>query len=100
MVMGWMIFALGLIVIVPTGLVLFGIGVIKANVLPPWSRALPLVIGLISLLGTFIGIVQMVLRGNTVGEWGLITITFSLGLGWVLLGYVLWSGTPERPAQS
>ncbi len=99
MMMGWGIFLLGLIFIVPTGLLLFGIGVIKANVLPSWSRALPLVIGLISLLGIFIGIVQMVLRGDTVGGWGLITIIVSLGLGWVLLGYALWSGTQERPAQ-
>ncbi len=99
MVMGWGIFTLGLIFIVPTGLVLFGVGVIKANVLPSWSRALPLVLGLISLSGIFIGIVEMVLRGDTVAEWGLITIIFSLGLGWVLLGFALWSDTPETPAQ-
>ncbi len=97
--MGWGIFLVGLIFIVPTGLVLFGVGVIKANVLPSWSRALPLDIGLISLLGIFIGIVEMVLRGDAVAEWGLITIILAFGLGWVLLGYALWSGTPETPAQ-
>ena len=99
MAMGSLIFGFGLIVIVPTGLVLFGVGVIKANVLPSWSRALPLNIGLISLLGIFIGIVEMVLRGDTVAERGLITIIFSLGLGWVLLGFALWSDTQETPAQ-
>ena len=99
MMMGWIIFALGLIFIVPMGLVVFGVGVIKAKVLPSWSRALPLVIGLISLLGIFIGIVQSVLRGDTVAEWGLITIVFSLGLGWVLLGFALWSDTQETLTQ-
>ncbi len=98
--MGWGIFLVGLIFIVPTGLLLFGIGVIKANVLPSWSRALPLDIGLISLLGIFIGIVEMALRGDTVAEWGLITIILALGLGWVLLGFALWSDTPETPAQA
>lgn len=97
---GWEMFILALFLVVPAGLVLFGVGVIKAKVLPSWRRALPLVIGLLSVLGIIIDIVQMMLGGDRVVEWGLTTIILSLGLGWVLLGYVLWSNIANVPFQS
>ena len=67
------------------GLVFFGIATVRANGLARW-RELPLVLGLL-------GWSTFYLPGSyrdlpTVAAW------VSFGLGWVLLGAVLWSGTP------
>ena len=70
-------------------LVLVGIATIQAKVLPRWSRVLPLVIGLLLASGFLVAL--------SIGEWGFGVIILSLGLGWMLLGYVLWSDQAEAP---
>ena len=82
---GWGSILIGLCVLA-VGLVLIGIATIQAKVLPRWSRVLPLVTGL------------LIAAGFLVGSFGVIIL--SLGLGWMLLGYVVWSDQAEAPVQS
>ena len=82
---GWGSILIGLCVLA-VGLVLIGIATIQAKVLPRWSRVLPLVTGL------------LIAAGFLVGSFGVIIL--SLGLGWMLLGYVDWSDQAEAPVQS
>ena len=84
-------FLIGLCVLA-VGLVLVGIVTIQAKVLPRWSRVLPLVIALLLASGFLVAL--------SIGEWGFWLIVLSLGPGWVLLGYVLWSDQAEAPVQS
>ena len=74
------------------GLVLFGIATIRAKVLPGWLRAVPLLLGVVSPTQYFFIGLGSLIFGELPGLvlWGL------FGLGWVLLGYALWSGTRER----
>lgn len=69
------------------GWVLFGVANLKSKALPRWN-ALPLILGLvpilISILHDWIGIGWTVPVGSTM-----------LGLGWVLLGYLLWLGAGQ-----
>ena len=92
---GWGIFLVGFCVLA-VGLVLVGIATIQAKALPRWSRALPLVIGLLPALGFLVAL--------SIGEGGVELILLSPCLGWMLLGYALWSGwsakkgTPNQDA--
>jgi hypothetical protein len=62
------------------GLVLLGIAAVQAAILPPRWRALPLVIGLSALLPVWVlAFIHLELP------------VVLLGLGWMLLGYALWS---------
>ena len=88
---GWGIFLIGLCVLA-VGLVLVGIATIQAKALPRWSRVLPLVLGLLLASGLLVAL--------SIGEWGLWLIVLSLGPGWMLLGYVVWSDQAEAPVQS
>ena len=88
---GWGSFLLGL-VLLSVGLVLLGIATIRAKLLPRWSRVLPLAIGLLLASGFLVAL--------SIGEWWFGVIILSLGLGWVLLGYVLWSDQEELAVQS
>ena len=72
---GWIVIVVATIGM-SIGLVLLGIEFLKAKLLVSWSRSLPVIIGVLSVAG-----------------W-LITpriFTFSFGIGWILLGYALWS---------
>ena len=84
-------FLIGLCVLA-VGLVLVGIATIQAKTLPRWSRVLPLVIALLLASGFLVAL--------SIGEWGFWLIVLSLGPGWVLLGYVLWSDQAETLVQS
>ena len=88
---GWGIFLIGLCVLA-VGLVLVGIATIQAKALPRWSRVLPLVICLLLASGFLVAL--------SIGEWGFGVFILSLGLGRMLLGYVLWSDQAEAPGQS
>ena len=84
------------IIIVAVGMVLFGVATLRAEVLPRWSRSIPLVLGVLLIPGfflTFPGFILDFPPFNWVYAFGLSGyFTFiAQGLGWVLLGYVLWS---------
>lgn len=73
------------------GLVLLGLAALRAEILPRRWRALPLAIGLLSLLPVWVlAFIHLELP------------VVVLGLAWMLLGYVLWSdqGTPVRRTAS
>lgn len=62
------------------GLTLLGIVTVRAGILPPRWRILPLAIGLSALLPVWVlALIHLELP------------VVLLGLGWMLLGYVLWS---------
>lgn len=76
------------------GVLLLGVATLRAAVLPPPWKALPLVIFLLGapftiLMGPLFraGIDLLILTNAQ---------TLLLGLGWALLGYALWSGMGER----
>jgi len=82
---GWIVIIVATIGI-SLGHVLFGIDFLKAKLLVSWSRSLPVIIGVCSVAGSFI--TPRI-------------FTFSFGIGWILLGYALWSYKPmlsEQPA--
>ena len=85
---GWGIFLLGFPVLA-VGMLLFGIAALRAKVLPGWRRPLPLIIGLMITSG-------MLLAFGIIGEAGLAISVFSFGLGWIVLGYGLWSDGSEQ----
>jgi hypothetical protein len=82
---GWIVIIVATIGI-SLGHVLFGIEFLKAKLLVSWSRSLPIFVGVLSVIGSFI--TPRI-------------FTFSFGIGWILLGYALWSYKPmlsEQPA--
>ena len=92
-VVGWLVFLLGYAA-TTLGLVVFGVSARRRALLGRWS-ALPLAMGIVGLLWPFLAEAGIVLNM-------LIQVLF--GLGWVALGYVLWSrrhgwDVLEAPAQ-
>jgi hypothetical protein len=87
------------------GLLLLGVATVRARALPlPWA-ALPLAIGLVEVLVWLVLPPLIFPLGLDPGTYALILTEMPpvlVGLGWVLLGYALWSGTSEalrtRPA--
>lgn len=75
----------------PIGLILLGFPVFKANVLPRWSRPVPLGFG--AILGLMLVVLMVRLAaGIRVQEKLLAAVIMTIGLGWMVLGYALWSG--------
>ena len=82
---GWIVIIVATIGI-SISLVLLGIEFLKAKLLVSWSRSLPIIVGVLSVVGSFI--TPRI-------------FTFSFGIGWILLGYALWSHKTmlsEQPA--
>lgn len=82
---GWIVIIVATIGI-SLGLVLLGTEFLKAKLLVSWSRSLPIIVGVLSVVGSFI--TPRI-------------FTFSFGIGWILLGYALWSHKTmlsEQPA--
>ena len=87
---GWLMFLFGLLV-QPIGLILLGIPVFKANGLPRWGRPVPLGFG--AILGLMLVVMMVRLAGGVrVQEKLLAAVIMTIGLGWMVLGYALWSG--------
>ena len=70
------------------GLTAFGIATIRAKIWPGWSRFLPLLIPVVLLVALLLAF--LVGRGTGAREVELI-LSCLFGLGWILLGYALWS---------
>jgi hypothetical protein len=81
---GWILFLLGFLIL-SIGLVLFGVAAVRANELPRW-RALPLMVGVAGLTAFLFG-PFLVAAADL-----LLTL---IGVGWILLGYILWSEKDE-----
>lgn len=79
----------------PIGLILFGISTLKTNVLPRWARPIPLGFGAILGLMLTVAMVRLA-AGIDVQEKLLAAVIMTIGLGWMVLGYALWSGLSAR----
>lgn len=85
---GWILFLFGLFPVLPAGMILFGIG---SSGIERRLRILAVVIGLLAPLQLLEG--EGFLSASTGSlMWDLLYATLRglLGLGWILLGYVLW----------
>lgn len=87
---GWMSYSLGYLLL-GVGLVLVGIAALREKVLP-YGNVVPLILGLLSL-----PVFLTVTTGVTLGA----VLAALFGLGWVLLGYMLWSerDTAAQPSR-
>ncbi len=86
----------GGILVFAVGMVLVGIGTLRAGALSRWSRGIPLILGVLLVPGfglTFPGLVLSFEFADAIGGFGLAGLFTHIaqGLGWILLGYVLWS---------
>ncbi len=86
----------GGILVFAVGMVLVGIGNLRAGALSRWSRGIPLILGVLLVPGfglTFPGLVLSFEFADAIGGFGLAGLFTHIaqGLGWILLGYVLWS---------
>jgi len=91
---GGFMFLFGLLV-QPIGLILLGIPIFKANVLPRWGRPVPLGFGAILGLMVVVAMVRMS-TGIRVQEKLATAMIMTIGLGWMVLGYALWSGLSAK----
>lgn len=84
---GWTAFSLGFLLLA-VGLVILGITAIRAKSLT-YGNAVPLILGVLAL-PVFVTFTNGISFGVALGAL--------FGLGWVVLGYVLWSETGEAAA--
>ena len=87
---GWAMMGVGFLLL-PIGLLLLGIGTLKARVFSGWRRPVPFGFGLILALLILSGVALMFLSGSGSQQVFLDALLFSIGAGWALLGYALWS---------
>ena len=79
------------LLLLPIGLLLFGIGTLKASVFSGWRRAVPFGFGLLLALLILSGVALMLLSGSRSQEGFLGAVLVSIAAGWAVLGYALWS---------
>jgi len=91
---GGFMFLFGLLV-QPIGLILLGIPIFKANVLPRWGRPVPLGFGGILGLMLVVAMVRMA-TGIRIQEKLATAMIMTIGLGWMVLGCALWSGLSAK----
>ena len=80
------------------GMLLFSAAELRAEGLPHGGAWLLIAAALTNVLG----ILAMIISGGTLGAWVFIVPTVLFGLGWVWLGYGLWSesgATTEQPSR-
>jgi drug/metabolite transporter (DMT)-like permease len=88
----WILYALGAVVTYG-GLILFGLGVVRARVLPRWSG------GLLLLMGCLPPVIDRLRQpgspfleqSDLIGYLLLESYGAVFGIGWLLLGYTLWT---------
>lgn len=86
---GWVMMGVGS-AILPAGFVLLGIGTLRARVFTGWRRAVPLGFGLM------LAVVKLITGFGT--HYWLLDRSDAVGipLGWMALGYALWSEPSAR----
>ena len=94
---GWISFLFGLFPVLPVGMILFGI---RARDMERRLRILAVIIGVLAPLQWL----EMFLSSVSTGSltWDLIYVALRgvLGLGWILLGYSLWSDRRSKGVPS
>ncbi len=82
----WPAFVIPGLLAIAAGLVFLGVAILRSRVLPRWTAAL-LIIGALAMLGA-----------NE--QTSRVLLTIPLGVAWVAVGYVLWSGRQESAEQA
>ncbi len=80
--LGWALFLAGLMILTPGGFVVLGAAHFRSRIVPGWRRVLPLLMGLLP---------AVLLVVATVAQAALGALILVFALGWVMLGYDLWS---------
>jgi hypothetical protein len=91
----WWMFVFGFFVL-NLGLVFLGNSIVQSGALPRW-RAVPLLTGSLGILLILVGDPP----NSELGLYPSLVLWMGFGLGWVVQGYVLWSGedkTTKQPA--
>ena len=96
---GWAMMGVGFLLL-PIGLLLFGIGTLKARVFSGWRRAVPFGFGLILALLILSGVALILLSGSRSQEGFLRAVLSSIAAGWAVLGYAIWSDKDKGASRS
>ncbi|MBI3667137.1 MAG: hypothetical protein HY236_13100 [Acidobacteria bacterium] len=96
---GWDVMGVGLLLL-PIGLLLFGIGTLKARVFSGWRRAVPFVFGLILALLVLSGVALILLSGSQPQKGFFGAVFLSIAAGWAVLGFALWSDNGKGASRS
>lgn len=83
------------ILIVAVGMVLFGFGTLRSGTLIHRIHSIPIILGILLIPGfilTFPGLILSFAFADAIGALGLsgLFTYIAQGLGWVLIGYILW----------
>ena len=88
---GWRAMGVG-IILLPTGLIVLGIGTLKAGVFTGWRRAVPLGFGLVLALDvSALMLTYWTDSGDVISRNAPGLMFYAFALGWAALGYALWS---------
>jgi hypothetical protein len=90
---GWMVIS-GAMVLLPLGILLFGLANWRVQVLPRWNK-FPLIVGLIATLLMFLSFSGLVGMAEQQTEWLFAIYLLTLGVGWILLGVAMLLGDRE-----
>jgi hypothetical protein len=85
---GWILFLFGLFPVIPVGMILYGI---RSRDMERRLRILAVVIGLLAPLQWLEMFLSSVSTGSVVWDLAYSVLRGLFGLGWIVLGYVLWS---------
>lgn len=81
--LGWALFLWGWMILLPGGFIVLGVAHFRSRIVLGWRRALPLMMGLLAAVLVVVAAVDQ--------EAALGTGIFLSALGWIMLGYDLWS---------
>lgn len=94
---GWVMMGVGLLML-PGGLLLLGVGTIRARVFTGWRRGAPLGFGVLLTAAVILLILSYLAPtttlGRTASSWAAVSpyaVIYAFALGWSALGYALWS---------
>ena len=73
------------------GMMLLGIAALRAKVMSPWKRAVPLVFGALMVLLFVQVFAVFALTNDPVQEGWMIMPMFLFGLGWIVIGAAIWT---------
>ncbi len=94
---GWILYIFGLFPVLPAGMVLFGIG---SSGIDQRLRMLAIIIGLLAPLQLLEGFLSSASTGSLMWDLVYATLRGLVGIGWILLGYVLWDGRQISAGQA
>lgn len=87
--LGWVLFLAGFMILIPTGFIVLGVAHFRSRRVSGWRRLLPLLMGILPMVLLIVA---------TVAEAALGALLLVFALGWVMLGYDLWS-SGRRPGE-